>query len=125
IAADNVVVEFTRNGQPVEPGEQGEILLTGLTNDAMPLLRYAIRDVRCASTRVCPCGRGFPSMQLLEGRVDDYITLPSGRYFSPRMVNPVFENLPGILEHVLVQEATDHIVAHLNVDDVHAATTPR
>lgn len=125
IAADNVVVEFTRNGQSVEPGEQGEILLTGLTNGAMPLLRYAIGDVGAASMRVCPCGRGFPSMQLLEGRVDDYITLPSGRYFSPRMVNPVFENLPGILEHVLVQETTDHIVAHLNVDDVHAATTPR
>jgi phenylacetate-CoA ligase len=124
IAADNVVVEFVRDGRPVAPGEQGEMLLTGLTNNAMPLLRYAIGDVGAASTSVCPCRRGFPGMQLIQGRVDDFITLPSGRRFSPRMVNPVFENLPGILEHVLVQEATNHIVAHLHVDRAHETSTP-
>jgi len=63
-------------------------------------------------------------MQLLQGRVDDFIVLPSGRCLSPRMVNPAFENLPGILEHVLVQEAPDWIVAHLNVRDDHRTTTP-
>ena len=63
-------------------------------------------------------------MQLLQGRVDDYIVLPSGRCFSPRMVNPAFETLPGILEHVLVQETPDWIVAHLNVLDEHRSTTP-
>ena len=125
IAADNVVVEIVRDGRPVRPGEEGEILLTGLTNRAMPLLRYQIGDVGTAGTEVCSCGRGFPGMQLLQGRVDDYIVLPSGRRFSPRMVNPAFENLPGILEHVLVQETPNHIVAHLNVGDEHRLTTPR
>lgn len=124
IAADNVVVEFVRQGQPVAPGERGEILLTGLSNRAMPLLRYAIGDVGAAGTQTCACGRGFPTMQLLQGRVDDFIVLPSGREFSPRMVNPAFENLPGILEHVLVQEAPDWIVAHLNVREDHRSTTP-
>jgi phenylacetate-CoA ligase len=124
VAADNVVVEIVRDGRPVRPGEEGEILLTGLTNRAMPLLRYQIGDVGTAGTETCSCGRGFPGMRLLQGRVDDYIVLPSGRRFSPRMVNPAFENLPGILEHVLVQEATDHIVAHLNVGDEYRQTTP-
>jgi phenylacetate-CoA ligase len=124
IAADNVVVEFVRDGRPVENGQQGELLLTGLTNRAMPLLRYAIGDVGAAGAQFCGCGRGFPTMQLLQGRVDDFIVLPSGRCFSPRMVNPAFENLPGILEHVLVQEAPDWIVAHLNVRDDHLAITP-
>jgi phenylacetate-CoA ligase len=124
IAADNVVVEIVRDGRPVEAGEEGEILLTGLTNRAMPLLRYQIGDVGTAGTQACSCGRGFPGMRLLQGRVDDFIVLPSGRRFSPRMVNPVFENLPGILEHVLVQETSDHIVAHLNIGDEHRLTTP-
>jgi phenylacetate-CoA ligase len=124
IAADNVIVEFVRDGRPVTPGQQAEILLTGLTNRAMPLLRYAIGDVGAAGTEPCACGRGFPTMQLLQGRVDDFIVLPSGRCFSPRMVNPAFENLPGILEHVLVQEAPGWIVAHLNVRDEHRSTTP-
>ncbi len=124
LVADNVVVEFVRDGQPVAPGQEGEILLTGLTNRAMPLLRYAIGDVGIPSDEICPCGRGFPIMQLIQGRVDDYIVMPSGRRFSPRMVNPVFENLPGILEHVLVQEKLDQIIVHLNLAPEHAATTP-
>jgi phenylacetate-CoA ligase len=124
VAADNVVCEVVRDGRLVGPGVQGEILLTGLTNRAMPLLRYAIGDVGAVSDELCPCGRGFPVMRLLEGRVDDHLVLPSGRRLSPRMVNPVFENLPGILEHVLVQEATDRVVVELNVVESHRATTP-
>ena len=124
VAADNVIVEFVRDGVPVGPGERGEMLLTGLTNRAMPLLRYAIGDVGVPSDELCPCGRGFPTMALIEGRVDDHLVMPSGRRLSPRMVNPAFENLPGILEHVLVQEAVDRVVVHLNVAESHRATAP-
>jgi phenylacetate-CoA ligase len=124
VAADNVVCEFVRDGRLVGPGEQGAILLTGLTNRAMPLLRYAIGDVGGPSDERCPCGRGFPVMQLIQGRVDDHLVLPSGRRLSPRMVNPAIENLPGILEHVLVQEAVDHVVVNLNVAQSHRETTP-
>lgn len=124
IAADNVIAEFVRDGAPVGPGEDGEMLLTGLTNRAMPLLRYAIGDVGRPGDGDCSCGRGFPTMQLIQGRVDDYIVLPGGQSLSPRVINPVFENLPGILEHVLVQESPDYIVVHLNVSTEHRATTP-
>lgn len=124
LSADNVVVEFTRDGQPVPTGEKGEILITGLTNRAMPLLRYTIGDIGAASTESCPCGRGFPVMNLVEGRADDFIIMPSGRQFSPRLVNPAYEFLPGIREHVLVQETLDRIVVYVNIAAEHAATTP-
>ena len=124
LAADNVVAEFVRDGRRVRPGEEGEILLTGLTNRAMPLLRYAIGDVGAAGEEPCACGRGFPTMRLLQGRVDDFLVLPSGRRLSPRMVNPTFEFFPGILEHVLVQEAVDRVVVNLNVVPPHRESTP-
>jgi phenylacetate-CoA ligase len=124
LAADNVVAEFVRHGRRAAPGEEGEILLTGLTNRAMPLLRYAVGDVGAAGDEACPCGRGFPTMRLLEGRVDDFLILPGGRRCSPREVNPAFEFLPGILEHVLVQEAIDRVVVHLNVAPPYRDTTP-
>jgi phenylacetate-CoA ligase len=125
LAADNVIVEFVRDGRAARPGEEGEIVLTGLTNRALPLFRYAIGDVGIPGDGTpCPCGRGFPTMQLIQGRVDDFVVLPSGRRFSPRMINPVYELLPGVLEHVLVQETADHIVAHVNIAEAHRATTP-
>ena len=40
------------------------------------------------------------------------------------MINPVYELLPGITEHVLVQEAPDHIVVHVNITEAHRTTTP-
>jgi phenylacetate-CoA ligase len=125
LAADNAILEFTREGQPVPTGEKGEILITGLTNRAMPLLRYAIGDIGAASAEKCSCGRGFPTMQLVEGRVDDFIIMPSGNQFSPRSVNPAFEFLPGIKEHVLVQEALDRIVVYVNIAPEHTSTTPQ
>jgi phenylacetate-CoA ligase len=124
LAADNVVVEFVRDGRPAGPGEDGEILLTGLTNRAMPLLRYAIGDIGVPGAGPCPCGRGFATMELIQGRVDDFVVLPSGRRLSPRMINPVYELLPGVLEHVLIQERPDHIVVRVNLAADHRSTTP-
>ncbi len=125
IAADNVLVEFLRDGKPAAPGEDGDLIITGLTNPAMPLLRYAIGDVgRVGQVERCACGSGFPTMGLIQGRVDDFIILPSGRRFSPRIVNPAFESMPGLLEHVLVQEELDHIKLYLNVLPEHVETLP-
>lgn len=123
LAADNVIVEVTSEGQPLPVGEKGEILITGLTNRAMPLLRYAIGDIGVAGNERCPCGRGFPVMKLVEGRVDDYVILPSGRRLSPRLVNPAIEFLPGIREHVLVQETVDDITVYVNIAPEHKEVT--
>ena len=124
LAADNVIVEFVRNGQPVAAGEQGELLVTGLANKAMPLIRYQQGDVGVSGLGGCTCGIGFPTMQLIEGRVDDFVTLRSGRRFSPREINPVYEHLPGVLEHVLVQETMSDIKVYLEISPQHQNTTP-
>jgi phenylacetate-CoA ligase len=124
LAADNVIVEFVRDGRPARPGEEGRILLTGLTNRAMPLFRYAIGDVGVPGEGVCPCGRGFPTMELVQGRVDDFVVLPSGKRLSPRAINPVYEHLPGLLEHVLIQEAADRILVCVNVSEPYRDSTP-
>ena len=54
-------------------GETGEVLLTPLDQWAMPLLRYQVGDVGSASDGDCPCGRGLPLMQAIQGRVQDLI----------------------------------------------------
>lgn len=80
LQAEHLRLEFARDGRLVDPGEPGQILVTTLTNYAMPLIRYDIGDVAAAMPQACPCGRGLPLMKHLEGRVQDLIVLPGGHY---------------------------------------------
>ena len=61
-------------GEPVEPGERGELIFTSLYRKAMPLIRYRTRDVVQVADRRCPCGR---TLLALEGgvlaRLDDIV----------------------------------------------------
>ncbi|MCG8697644.1 MAG: hypothetical protein MI922_06280, partial [Bacteroidales bacterium] len=56
-------------GKPVPAGQSGEIVITNLTNHAMPLIRYRIGDTGSLAEGVCSCGRGFPRLQDVTGRV--------------------------------------------------------
>ncbi|MBN1497442.1 MAG: phenylacetate--CoA ligase family protein [Spirochaetes bacterium] len=80
---DNVWVEFLdKNGNPVKPGEDGEIVLTTTRSNAMPFIRYKIGDIGRYSDRACSCGLGYPVLESFEGRADDSFIMPSGKYVS-------------------------------------------
>jgi len=60
--------------EPVGPGEQGEMVVTTLTKEAMPLIRYRMRDLTILDDGDCACGRSaFPRCMWITGRVDDVI----------------------------------------------------
>lgn len=60
--------------EPVGPGEEGEMVVTTMTKEAMPLIRYRMRDITVLDEEDCPCGRGaFPRCMWIRGRVDDVI----------------------------------------------------
>lgn len=85
IDADTVILEFLDDeGEPVAPGERGDVVGTSLFNYAMPLIRLALDDVGVLSEQTeCPCGRTFPLMKVVEGRKDSVLVLPGGRFLSP------------------------------------------
>ena len=116
IITDNVVVEFVKEGEDVSPGERGEVVVTGLTNYRMPLIRYKLGDIAIPSESKCPCGRGLPLIKHVEGREDDFLVLPSGRKISPRMIN-VIESIPGIKEYKTIQESKERFVVKLIKDN--------
>lgn len=74
-------VEILRDdGTPCTPGEIGEVVVTSLTNYAMPLIRYRIGDMAAFSTIKCPCGREWPLLSQVTGRVvDTFLTRDGGR----------------------------------------------
>lgn len=105
---DSAVIEIVKDGQVVGPGEEGEIIVTGLYNYAMPLIRYNLGDIGILADddEKCHCGRSWPLIKSIEGRSDDFLTLPSGRLISPRTIN-VIENIPGIIQYRTIQTKRD------------------
>ena len=80
IFAEHVELEILRNGEPVEPGEAGDIVLTCTTNSVMPLIRYRVGDRGRLSPDPCRCGRPHPVLARVEGRTGDVLlTVAGGR----------------------------------------------
>jgi phenylacetate-CoA ligase len=105
VIADYGLVEY----HPLPDGSN-EIVGTGFDNYLMPLLRYRIGDaVVPADPRYrCPCGRAFPVVERIIGRLDDCIQTPDGRHVS--MVINVFDGLDYVREAQVVQNGVDSLV---------------
>jgi len=78
ITSENLIVEIVEDGQPVEPGLAGEIVITHLDSRAMPFIRYRTGDVGRLKPGRCRCGRGLGLMDMVKGRTTDFLTLPDG-----------------------------------------------
>lgn len=78
IFAEHVEVEILRDGEPVDPGETGDIVLTCTTNRVMPLVRYRVGDRGQLSPEPCRCGRPHPVLARIEGRIGDVLLTAAG-----------------------------------------------
>jgi phenylacetate-CoA ligase len=78
VFAEQVELEIVRDGEPVPPGEMGDILLTCFSNRAMPLVRYRVEDRGRLLPDPCPCGRPHPVLADIEGRSGDLLLTASG-----------------------------------------------
>jgi phenylacetate-CoA ligase len=89
-----------------EIGDAGKLIITDLSNRAMPLVRYQVGDVVVGSGRVCRCGRGLPLIERVEGREADYVVTPSGNLISGISLTENFALLiPGTAQIQIVQES--------------------
>jgi len=80
---DNYIVEIIDPDtlEPVKEGEIGELVLTTLNREAMPLLRYRTRDLTSILPGECPCGRHHARLDRFKGRSDDMIILKGVNIF--------------------------------------------
>ncbi len=80
---DNVIVEIVDpvTLQPVPDGEIGELVLTTLNREAMPLIRYRTRDLTRIISGNCPCGRTHRRLARFQGRSDDMMILKGVNIF--------------------------------------------
>lgn len=96
----------------------GPLLLTDLSNFAMPLIRYKVGDVVTMSGKSCSCGRGLPTIETVEGRDADYVVTPAGALISGISLTENFAVLiRGAAQVQLIQETVTHLRVRMVTDD--------
>jgi len=95
---DNYIVEVIdpESGESLPPGKIGEVVLTTLNREAMPLIRYRTRDLAFLyEDTSCPCGRNFRRLSRIVGRADDMLIVRGVNVF-PSQVEQVLMKLPEV-----------------------------
>ena len=116
ITSENVIVEFLKDGKPVAPGEDGEIVVTHLDNHAMPFIRYRTGDIGQPSAEICSCGRGLEVMKVVKGRSTDFIVTPDGRWVHGLGLIYVVREVPGVRQYQIIQDDVDAVRVLLVLD---------
>jgi phenylacetate-CoA ligase len=100
------------DGRPAGPGETGDVVVTGHTNRAMPLIRYRIGDrARVpAGSSPCPCGRHTPMLAAIAGRVVDTFVAASGTRVDGEYFAHLLYFRPWLRQFEVIQRAPDEVV---------------
>ena len=93
MAIDCVIIEFIKNGRPAAPGEEGEIVCTVLDNYTFPFIRYNLHDLGTWSAKPCTCGRTFPLMTSISGRMHHCLVKKNGEKISTTSIIAHFWHL--------------------------------
>jgi phenylacetate-CoA ligase len=88
-------------GEPVAPGEMGELVFSTITKAGMPLLRFRTRDLTRLNYEKCECGRTSVRMERILGRCDDMLIIRGVNVF-PSQVESVICELPQLEPHYLL-----------------------
>ena len=107
IAEDHFLWEVVdpETGEPVPEGEMGELVLTPLDKQAIPVLRYRTHDLTRVVTDKCACGRTHARMQKVRSRSDDMLIIRGTNVF-PSQVEDVLTSIEGVTPHyrIIVEE---------------------
>ena len=84
--------------EPVKPGETGEIVLTTLTKEGFPVIRYRTRDLSRLIEEPCPCGRTMRRMERILGRTDDMLIIKGVNVY-PMQIEAILFDIKGTEPH--------------------------
>jgi len=88
--------------ETVSDGEPGELVITTLTRQAMPVLRYRTRDIASLDRAPCPCGRTSVRMSRVIGRTDDMLIIRGVNVF-PSQIEEALLRVEGTAPHYLIE----------------------
>lgn len=119
---DAYIVEIIdpRTLKPVPDGEYGELVLTTLTREAMPILRYRTKDLTRIIPGTCSCGREHRRIDRIRGRSDDMFIVKGVNIF-PIQVERVLMNIPEVGNNYMIllrrENNVDEMVVRVEVTE--------
>ena len=106
--------------EPVAPGETGELVITTLTKEAFPVIRFRTRDLTRLMPEPCPCGRTSMKMHRVMGRTDDMLIIKGVNVF-PSQIESVLFDVEGTEPHYQIvvdrKGALDDVMVKVEVSE--------
>ncbi len=117
---DHYVMEIIdpETGQNLPDGERGELVLTTLVREAMPILRYRTRDITAIVAEPCPCGRTHRRIQRITGRADDMLIV-RGVNIYPQQIERVLMSVPKVgRNYLIILDGLDEMTVKVELSDL-------
>jgi len=107
-------------GEPVPEGEKGELVITTITKEGIPLLRYRTRDITSITYEPCRCGRTHARIARMSGRSDDMLIIRGVNVF-PSQIESILMEIEGVEPHYLLivdrKDNLDLLEVQVEVDE--------
>ena len=116
VAEDHFLPEIVdpKSLEPLPPGATGELVLTTLSKQGMPLLRYRTRDLTALDTTPCRCGRTLVRLGRIMGRSDDMLIIRGVNVY-PSQVEHALLQVPELAPHYVLVVRREHALDTLEV----------
>lgn len=101
-------------GKVLAPGEEGELVLTTLSKEGQPTLRYRTRDITRLNHQPCACGRTLVRMEKVKGRSDDMLIIRGVNIF-PSQIETILLEEPGLGPHYEIVVTKKHYIDYIEV----------
>jgi len=110
IAEDHFLVEVINpeTGEQLPYGEEGELIITTLTKEAQPVIRFRTKDIVSLNPEPCDCGRTLVRMSRVTGRSDDMLIVRGVNVF-PSQIESVLLTIEGVEPHYLIVVDRQHV----------------
>ncbi|MBS0510325.1 MAG: phenylacetate--CoA ligase family protein [Proteobacteria bacterium] len=109
LSESHIVEVLDATGAPVAPGETGEAVITGLTSEAQPFIRYRTGDTLRLASESATGGQGLHVIAEVSGRQTDFVVARDGRVMHALAVIYVLRAAPGVAQFKCIQHAIDRM----------------
>lgn len=102
------------DGQPVQPNETGNVVITRLHPGPMPFIRYSVGDLATRGDATpCACGRGFSMMSAIQGRSTGVVITPSGNRLLVHFFNGILKTFPDVDHYQIIQTTAQDLTIRI------------